>query len=1030
VLVDFGLATQFTSEVSREAMTGVGFAAGTFSGMAPEQIRGELIDARADLYSLGCMLYELVTGRPPFVAELPVEVLWQHLNADPEPPSTLVKEIPEALDSVILRLLAKKPRERFGHAGDVAAALTVCIPEEPPNLQSAPVEAGPKPRAYLYRPGFVGRDDALTELEGQLERLEKGQGGLVFIGGESGIGKTRLMLELARGVRARQLRILSGAGLTLDAGSSAAPTSGPLQAMRRALTAIADYVRERGSKETARLLGRRGKVLAIYEPALRGLPGLEAFPEPAELPGEAARTRLYSDLLETLQAVSEEQSLVLILDDLQWADELTLGFLGFLTRAAARRAREVARLLVLGTYRTEELNESLQTLLELPGIRRLRLRRLEEQAVGGMVCDMLALPQAPPALTRYLSRHSEGNPFFVAEYLRTAVREGLLSRDETGRWQVTNQGEDKGSEDVYERLPLPQSVQELVARRLARLGDSAARLVDAAAVLGKESDASLLARVSRLQPVDVLEATLELLGQQVMEDVGGGSLRFVHDKLREVALRQLPDSRRVELHRAAAEALQALESARQDERQAELGHHWERAGQPAEARACYLVAAHSARERFAYAEAERLYRAYFSLLEVPTPVSIEARNEFGMNVLGIQGKMDLAEIEHETALDESRRIGHRYSEASSLRMLGHLSRNRGRLDRARRFFESALTIAREIGDRFLEARVLDKLSVCCADQGLAQEGRSLIHQSLAIYRETGNRRVEGEALGNLAVVAHFQGSVAEALDLYEQALAIHQEIGDRRAEGNTLSNLALLYAYQGRWAEALDRNEQAIAIHREVGHRRSEAITLTNQANLLRELGNTERASALYDEALAINRQIADPRSEASTLCRLGDLCREQGRIAEARAQQERGLMLLRQVGDPRNEGVTLAQMGTLERQAGNDLAKAERLTEAAEGMLRTAQASFELALTLCSRGHVELAQARSSQRFLAEAACLYETLGARPESEIGVAMVRLRRAQEAFDAGQQARLFHGELIEDLPDGLRRWLQQEGQLQG
>jgi serine/threonine protein kinase len=147
VLVDFGLVARFAGGSSREALEVEAAAVGTVAYMAPEQGRGKLVDARADLYSLGCILYELVTGRPPFVGEMPLQMLWQHFEAEPLAPSKLVDGVPPQLDALVLRLLAKDPRERFGHAGDVAAALAEL------GAQDGLTAAGPKPRAYLYRPG-------------------------------------------------------------------------------------------------------------------------------------------------------------------------------------------------------------------------------------------------------------------------------------------------------------------------------------------------------------------------------------------------------------------------------------------------------------------------------------------------------------------------------------------------------------------------------------------------------------------------------------------------------------------------------------------------------------------------------------------------------------------------------------------------------------------------------------------------------------------------------------------------------------
>jgi serine/threonine protein kinase len=206
VLVDFGLIAEFAGRLSRETLVVETGTSGTLRYMAPEQLQGRLLDARADLYALGCILYELLTGRPPFPGLQPQQVVWGHLHTPPRRPSELMEGLPAELDELVLRLLAKEPRERLGHADDVAAALAALGAEDG--------WEGPQVRPYLYRPELAGREEVLRELEARLEALQAGgsgaRGGLVLLGGESGVGKSRLALELGRRAERRGLLVLTG----------------------------------------------------------------------------------------------------------------------------------------------------------------------------------------------------------------------------------------------------------------------------------------------------------------------------------------------------------------------------------------------------------------------------------------------------------------------------------------------------------------------------------------------------------------------------------------------------------------------------------------------------------------------------------------------------------------------------------------------------------------------------------------------------------------------------------------------------
>jgi serine/threonine protein kinase/tetratricopeptide (TPR) repeat protein len=591
VLMDFGLVSRFASIEGREVIQVAGEVRGTVAYMSPEQIRGQLVDARSDLYSLGCILYEAVCGRVPFAGEM-LDIMGAHVAELPMRPSLVVSGVSPALEELILKLLAKEPRARYGYADDVAGVLDEIL-GEPPQVRD------PGAGDYLYRPEIAGRAEVLAQLTDQVLRIPQGSGGFALLGGESGVGKTCVAQAVAREVRLRQLRVVTGDCLPVATPelSTGWAHGAPLHPFRGLLETIADYCRENGPEAGNRILGPRGKVLAQYEPALARVPGQEQFPDPPEIPAQAARLRILNALGETLAAFAATRPLLLVLDDLQWADELTLDFLQLLDETFFVKLP----VYVLGTYRLEETSEALQEVLRVSGVTRIELKRLDQETVGAIVADMLAMNPPPDALVHVLHRRSEGNPFFVAELLRTAVAERLLYREQ-GAWRVVG----GHGEDEYEALPLPGSLRDLVGRRLDGLSEPARALVEVAAVLGREVDGEILRPVSALGDADALGAVKELLSHQVVEEVRAGRFRFVHDKLREIAYARIPDERRRALHRGAAQALEA----RHDNASllyAELAHHFRQAGDVDQAIAYLEKAGDQAQKSFANREAARCF---------------------------------------------------------------------------------------------------------------------------------------------------------------------------------------------------------------------------------------------------------------------------------------------------------------------------------------------------------------------------------------------------------------------------------------
>jgi predicted ATPase len=966
VLVDFGIVAHFAGPSGREALGLATNALGTVAYMAPEQINGEFVDARADLYALGCILYEILTGAPPFGRRDYFETLVAHVTEKPRPPSRVAQGVPARYDDLVLALLAKRPADRIGYAVDIAAALAELDGDE-----GAPVERSSK--LYLYGAGFAGREDALRELTARLDDEEAGVG-VVLVGGESGVGKTRLLIECARIAPIRRFRVLVGECFPAGEGGEIR-TGAPLEPLRRALQAVADYCREQGTAESERVVGPRGRVLAAYEPSLATLPGQEAYPEPVELPAPAARLRLFRYVAATFAALAERESLLLLLDDLQWADELTLGYLEFLL---ARSNVYRTRILVVATYRNDEAGDRLEAVLGAPGAGRIALGRLAPEAVASVVGDMLALASVPGYLGDFVNEQSEGNPFFVAEYLRAALESGALGRDEAGVWRL---GEAGVARPALDRLGLPRSLRALIERRLESLPTVALEVAEAAAVLGRDVPAAPLAAVVGAGEELVLDAVTVLVRRQVLEDVGG-RLRFSHDKVREVAYARLEGDRRARLHRLAAEALES--SADHTSSLAAIGRHWREAGEWARAGTCFLEAARLASSQYAYGEAERLYREALTTMSGPAAEFPRARNELA-TILFRTGRAPEALAEHARALGEARGLGDHRVEAATLRLTGIIERETGRIDEAARLLERALEMARESSDRGEEGIVLGELAILNAVQGRFADAERLFEEVVAVARETGDVQLEGRHLGNLALVNTERGDVERSLELYEEAIALTRAAGDRRSEAINLGNLAVVYGDQLRFAEARKANERALTIHREIGNRQFEGVAVTDLAYIEGQLGRLERARALYDEALDIHREVRNRRFEAATLAYRAAFERRDGNLDLADRMASDAQEIMRQLGDPAN-----------------------------------------VAVFGCELGHVALARGESADGFLADAEQVRAAVNAGAASPLGRAIARLRRAVEARAAVRP--LAFGECVEDLSPGVRAQLARDGKL--
>ena len=181
------------------------------SYMPPEQAMGGEVPPRSDLYSLGAMLYEMVTGRPPFLGDDSVAIIGQHINTPPVAPTWHNSQCPRALDALILRLLAKDPWERPESATDVLSALdAIDLTEAPPLVKGDGGISDSHALDSLAGGVFVGRHKEMGDLKAALEETLSGHGRLVTLVGEPGIGKSRTAQELATYAGLRGAQVLSG----------------------------------------------------------------------------------------------------------------------------------------------------------------------------------------------------------------------------------------------------------------------------------------------------------------------------------------------------------------------------------------------------------------------------------------------------------------------------------------------------------------------------------------------------------------------------------------------------------------------------------------------------------------------------------------------------------------------------------------------------------------------------------------------------------------------------------------------------
>jgi tetratricopeptide (TPR) repeat protein len=578
---DFGLAVA----LDRSRLTMHGMMVGTVSYMPPEQALGGEVTPQSDLYSLGAMLYEMVTGHPPFVGSDPTAVISQHINIPPVAPSWQTEHCPPALEQLILQMLEKDPGKRPASAVEVLAALDHVDP-----AQKSASHSDSNVLESLARGVFVGREKELERLRKAFDNAFAGHGSVVMLVGEPGIGKTRTTQELETYALMRGAQVYWGRANE----QGGAPPFWPWLLAGRAYAAQnADEVRRREWEPYAVELQRTF-------PRLRDL--FPNLPEPPPVDSEEGQFQLFDAMSGFLRGVSERVPLVVVLDDLHWADRATLQLLTHFGRDLAR-----SRILVLGTYRDTDLDrrhplsQALADMNREDLFLRLPLRGLAEREVRDYIARAAGV-EPSRELVRRVFEETEGNPFFLSEVVNLMAQEGTLSATSVSD------------------IAIPEGVRQALGRRLDRLSEETNALLTTLAVAGREFDHALVRALGGHDEQLTLRLVEEALRARVLEEQGAGAYRFTHALMQETLLGELSAARQVLLHGQIAEAFEALYGADNRDHLAALANHYAESAvlnrDHARAAARYLrLAAEQSAGALGYDEAVRLYERCLAVID-------------------------------------------------------------------------------------------------------------------------------------------------------------------------------------------------------------------------------------------------------------------------------------------------------------------------------------------------------------------------------------------------------------------------------
>jgi len=830
-VLDFGLST---------AVAHAKGTAGTLTYMAPEVLQGQAVSEASDLYAVGMMAYELFTGRYPFNMRNPSRLI-AHIVTLPPDVSLIANT---KLADVVARLLAKDPAARYSDADAVIRALSAAIEQDPPPENSIIRES------FLQAAQFVGRETELAQLTDALQETMQGRGSAWLVGGESGVGKSRLLDEL------RTQALVAGAlvlrGQAVEGGGL------PYQLWR----------------DVARLLvlqvplnDLEAGVLKPLVPNIAYLLGRE-IPDAPELTGKSGEQRLTFTLIDLLKR--HERPLVLLLEDLQWSTES----LNPLQQMLLMR-NQLPHLLLIATYRNDE-RPGLPD--ELAETQVLTLARLTQEAVATLAQSMLGSAGQRPDVVELLRKETEGNVFFMIETVRALAEEA-------------------GTLSAVGQEPLPTNVfaggvQRLVERRLRRVPSTYRKLLEQVAVAGRAIDTAVLARLGGADdPAVFLQAGAETAVLEVVD----GTWRFAHDKLREGLVRSLSDENRQQHHRTVAEAIEAVypdDQAYDDV----LMEHWRTAGDEArELHYLVPVVENMVNIRAQYGRADGLITRGLELLSSNDARAVTLLNNRS-DIHYFRGEYNTAQEIAEAAQALAEKLSLSQELQIALANLASIFLAQSDLPAAHSNFQQSLTLARASNDVPGITLCLNGLGVAAHMEGDYPAARDYYQQSITLAQANSAIRWAGLGLNNMGIAAKDMGDYPAAYAAYQQALALWRETGEKHGIGTTLNNLGNLALNMGDYPASEDYNQQALSLRREIGDKHGIASSLHNLGETALSRGDYPAAHDYYQQSLTLVREFGHKHEMAILFANLGNVARLQGDYPAAREHYQQGLSLAREI--------------------------------------------------------------------------------------------------------------------------------------
>jgi len=882
------------------------------------------------------------------------------------------------------------------------------------------------------RAPLIGRDAELGQLRQALGALTSGKvGHLVVVTGDAGIGKSRLTEEFRALLDPDAVRVCEGHSLTYRRGVTYWVFQEVLRHLLQASPGLPEAdLRARLSTHARDTLGSAAADALPYLEHLLGLTptDMEAADRLAYLDAGQLRQQVFLAVRDLLLAEAQRWPVVLILEDLHWADEASLDLIRFLLDSIRQ-----APLFIYGNTRPFEVGPLAKVVAQarqLLGERCMvmTLQSLPPDVSAQLLSRLLAEPDLPQVLRDQILQRAAGNPFYLEEILRMLIDSGAIRRD-GARWRLAP-GVDVST------LGVPASLQDLILARFDQLPEAPRRVLQVASVIGRQFNLQLLAHLLAPWPEAELHETLDRLTERdyVLPATGQTSVDYVfrHVLVSDAIYGTLLKSRRSELHGQIGDAIEALWPDQLDKQAELLARHYTWSPRLDRALHYLLLAGQRAARGYANEQARQHFKQALALLaKVPhsTAQALQAQKGLG-DVLVLAGEYQSGRACYQAALDLvtpaesaqfakergelSRKLGATFERqgdydqallclaaaqtaledsaaplpverAQILNDLGWTNARRGALELAERYLLQALELVEHSTQYDVIASIYNRLGGVYYQKDELSKAGLYVRKSLVLREEMGDTGAVARSYNNLGLLGWKRGDWDSALDDFQRSVELHANLGDIEGMVELHSNLGLLELDRGNVDAAREHLETSLASAQQIGHVYLVGLTHLNFSRLYVAIEDWHQAMEHSQRGLATFKEIASAEHMADLYTNAGQACLGLGNLEAARKSGEAALELIGQLDSSQpaapsvNRASALRLLGEAARLRGDYETAAGMLTESADifaalgNQVEQGRSTVALAQLAAARGDRAGARVR-----LNEARLIFRQLGAR----------------------------------------------------